>query len=108
MTAPYAAGPTRVKPRPASGVRIQFLHRLGERRHHLEGVPDQTEIGLYLLKEKPPLRYESVPVVNATFEIPPGEADAPGSKIRRMTIAPLIAEAIKRIADESSVSSLFD
>ncbi|MEG3154159.1 ribose-phosphate pyrophosphokinase [Sphingomonas sp. RB1R13] len=37
-----------------------------------------------------------------------GEADAPGSKIRRMTIAPLIAEAIKRIADESSVSSLFD
>jgi len=37
-----------------------------------------------------------------------GEADAAGSKIRRMTIAPLIAEAIKRIADESSVSSLFD
>jgi ribose-phosphate pyrophosphokinase len=36
-----------------------------------------------------------------------GEADAPG-KIRRLTIAPLIAEAIKRIADESSVSSLFD
>ena len=37
-----------------------------------------------------------------------GEADAAGGKIRRMTIAPLIAEAIKRIADESSVSSLFD
>ena len=37
-----------------------------------------------------------------------GEADAEGSKIRRLTIAPLIAEAIKRIADESSVSSLFD
>ncbi len=36
-----------------------------------------------------------------------GEADVPG-KIRRLTIAPLIAEAIKRIADESSVSSLFD
>ena len=36
-----------------------------------------------------------------------GEVDAPG-KIRRLTIAPLIAEAIKRIADESSVSSLFD
>jgi ribose-phosphate pyrophosphokinase len=36
-----------------------------------------------------------------------GEADSPG-KIRRLTIAPLIAEAIKRIADESSVSSLFD
>ncbi|MDP9086448.1 MAG: ribose-phosphate pyrophosphokinase [Pseudomonadota bacterium] len=37
-----------------------------------------------------------------------GEADAAGGKIRRLTIAPLIAEAIKRIADESSVSSLFD
>ena len=37
-----------------------------------------------------------------------GEADTPGGKIRRLTIAPLIGEAIKRIADESSVSSLFD
>lgn len=30
------------------------------------------------------------------------------NKIRHLTIAPLIAEAIRRIADESSVSSLFD
>ncbi len=30
------------------------------------------------------------------------------SKVRILTIAPLLAEAIKRIADESSVSSLFD
>ncbi|MGZ8998076.1 MAG: ribose-phosphate pyrophosphokinase [Allosphingosinicella sp.] len=30
------------------------------------------------------------------------------SKVRLLTIAPLLAEAIKRIADESSVSSLFD
>ena len=30
------------------------------------------------------------------------------SKIRLLTIAPLLGEAIKRIADESSVSSLFD
>jgi phosphoribosylpyrophosphate synthetase len=29
-------------------------------------------------------------------------------KIRRLTIAPLFGEAIHRIADESSVSSLFD
>jgi ribose-phosphate pyrophosphokinase len=29
-------------------------------------------------------------------------------RIRHLTIAPLIAEAIRRIADESSVSSLFD
>ena len=35
------------------------------------------------------------------------EAKASG-KIRLLTIAPLLAEAIRRIADESSVSSLFD
>ena len=35
-----------------------------------------------------------------------GIADA--GRIRHLTIAPLIAEAIRRIADESSVSSLFD
>ena len=29
-------------------------------------------------------------------------------KVRILTIAPLLAEAVKRIADESSVSSLFD
>jgi len=31
-----------------------------------------------------------------------------GGKLRRLTIAPLFGEAIHRIADESSVSSLFD
>ena len=36
------------------------------------------------------------------------EAAAGSTKIRILTIAPLLAEAIKRIADESSVSSLFD
>ena len=36
------------------------------------------------------------------------EAVASAGKIRLLTIAPLLAEAIKRIADESSVSSLFD
>lgn len=37
------------------------------------------------------------------------QANAAGAtKIRRLNIAPLIGEAIKRIADESSVSSLFD
>jgi ribose-phosphate pyrophosphokinase len=30
------------------------------------------------------------------------------ARIRHLTIAPLLAEAIRRIADESSVSSLFD
>jgi ribose-phosphate pyrophosphokinase len=36
------------------------------------------------------------------------ESAAEGEKIRILTIAPLLAEAIRRIADESSVSSLFD
>ncbi len=36
------------------------------------------------------------------------QPDAKGGKIRRLAIAPLFAEAIRRIADESSVSSLFD
>ena len=37
-----------------------------------------------------------------------GEGDSDGPKIRRLTVAPLLAEAIRRIADEASVSSLFD
>ena len=37
-----------------------------------------------------------------------GEGDVEDGKIRRLTIAPLLAEAVRRIADESSVSSLFD
>ncbi|WP_395614230.1 ribose-phosphate pyrophosphokinase [Allosphingosinicella sp.] len=36
------------------------------------------------------------------------EASEANPKIRLLTIAPLLAEAIRRIADESSVSSLFD
>ena len=37
-----------------------------------------------------------------------GEGVAADSRIRHLTIAPLLAEAIRRIADETSVSSLFD
>jgi ribose-phosphate pyrophosphokinase len=36
------------------------------------------------------------------------EAVAASNKVRHLPIAPLLGEAIKRIADESSVSSLFD
>ena len=43
-----------------------------------------------------------------TDSICSGEPDPKGGKIRRLTIAPLLGEAIRRIADESSVSSLFD
>jgi len=37
-----------------------------------------------------------------------GRRKEEGGKLRRLTIAPLFGEAIHRIADESSVSSLFD
>jgi ribose-phosphate pyrophosphokinase len=43
-----------------------------------------------------------------TDSIAAPEAVQEAKKIRLLTIAPLFAEAIKRIADESSVSSLFD
>jgi ribose-phosphate pyrophosphokinase len=43
-----------------------------------------------------------------TDSIEQHEAAAATDKIRILTIAPLLAEAIRRIADESSVSSLFD
>lgn len=43
-----------------------------------------------------------------TDSICPPAAVADAKKVRVMTIAPLLAEAITRIADESSVSSLFD
>jgi ribose-phosphate pyrophosphokinase len=43
-----------------------------------------------------------------TDSIASTEAVGQSQRIRTLTIAPLLAEAIKRIADESSVSSLFD
>jgi len=43
-----------------------------------------------------------------TDTIMPTEATATCDRIRVLTIAPLIGEAVRRIADESSVSSLFD
>ena len=43
-----------------------------------------------------------------TDTILPTEATATCDRIRVLTIAPLIGEAVRRIADESSVSSLFD
>ena len=43
-----------------------------------------------------------------TDSIRPTDAAQDSGKIRILTIAPLIGEAVRRIADESSVSSLFD
>jgi len=45
-------------------------------------------------------------VITDSIAAPPAVAESP--KIRQLTIAPLLAEAVRRIADESSVSSLFD
>lgn len=45
-------------------------------------------------------------VITDSIGATPAVAEA--TKIRHLTIAPLLGEAIKRIADESSVSSLFD
>jgi len=36
---------------------------------------DRTEIGLHLLKEKPPLNFESRMAINQDLNIPPGESD---------------------------------
>jgi ribose-phosphate pyrophosphokinase len=43
-----------------------------------------------------------------TDSIQPTDGAAASDKIRILSIAPLVGEAIRRIADESSVSSLFD
>jgi len=43
-----------------------------------------------------------------TDSIAATEAVEASDKVRVLTIAPLLGEAIRRIADESSVSSLFD
>ncbi len=43
-----------------------------------------------------------------TDSIEPSEAVNASARIRPLSIAPLLAKAIRRIADESSVSSLFD
>ncbi len=43
-----------------------------------------------------------------TDSIRPTDAVIDSKRIRTLTIAPLIGEAVRRIADESSVSSLFD
>ena len=45
-------------------------------------------------------------VITDSLEATTAVRDA--AKVRQLTIAPLLAEAIRRIADESSVSSLFD
>jgi ribose-phosphate pyrophosphokinase len=55
-------------------------------------------------------RISSAPIemMTITDSILPTEAVRKAPNIRELTIAPLLAEAMRRIAEESSVSSLFD
>src|SRR5258706_14735867 len=59
-----------------AGARFDF-----ELHYTTTGAPqtDQTESGLYLLREKPERRFEAVGGGNTTFEIPPRAADSPVS-----------------------------
>ncbi len=47
-------------------------------------------------------------MMTITDSIEPTEAVRGSPNLRTFTIAPLLAEAMRRINDESSVSSLFD
>jgi peroxiredoxin len=79
MFAGWAPGATQGWYPEGSGKRLPANAKFDFEMHYTpNGSPqtDQTEIGLYLLKEKPRKRFESVPVVNTTFEISPGDADA--------------------------------
>ena len=55
-------------------------------------------------------RVGASPIENMTVtdSIMATEAVRVSSNIRQVTIAPLLAEAMRRISDESSVSSLFN
>jgi ribose-phosphate pyrophosphokinase len=49
-----------------------------------------------------------IEMLTTTDSIPATEAVRQAANIRQIPIAPLLAETIQRIHDESSVSSLFD
>ena len=66
--------------------------------HAVPDQPDRTRLGGGFALTSP----------FGTFYVPNISPDPKDGKIRRLTIAPLLGEAIRRIADESSVSSLFD
>lgn len=63
-----------------------------------------------VLSGKAVARIAASPIVNmvTTDSIVATEAVRNSSNVRQLPIAPLLGEAIKRISDESSVSSLFD
>jgi len=79
MFAGWAPGSTQGWCPPHSGRFLPKNARFDFELHYTpNGSPqtDQTEVGLYLLKEKPLARFQSVPVVNNTFEITPGDPNS--------------------------------
>ena len=79
MFAGWAPGASRGRFPEGSGKFLPKNARFDLELHYTpNGSPqtDQTEVGLYLLPSKPAKRFESVPVVNVNFELPPGAADS--------------------------------
>ena len=79
MIAGWAPGAARGMFPDGSGKYLPKNARFDLELHYTpNGTPqsDQSEIGLYLLTSKPTKRFESVPVVNASFELAPGDPDA--------------------------------
>ena len=69
------------------------------------GLTTIAESGPFFVVEPNP---DSVRTLVITDSILASEAVRVAEKVRELSVAPLIGEAIRRIADESSVSSLFD
>lgn len=79
MYAGWAPGATRGWFPKGSGKFLPQDARFDFEMHYTpNGAPqtDQTEIGLYVLAEKPSMRFESVPVVDARIEIKPGDPES--------------------------------
>ena len=86
--------------------RLLALHHLGiargQRRGEEEAGADQPPI------EAAPITNVTLKIATTTDSIMATEEVKRCGNIRELTIAPLLAEAMRRISDESSVSSLFD
>ena len=78
---------------------------LALRRHLLARVADTDA---RLVQDVKRVEASALTELVITDSIGAPQAVSEAKKIRRLTIAPLLALAVRRIADESSVSSLFD
>src|SRR6185436_6400902 len=74
----WAPGTTQGRYPEGSGKQLPKMAKFDVEMHYTTcgtEETDQTEIGLYLLKEKPSVRFESVPIASPDFEIPPGDSN---------------------------------